>query len=377
MIEVPLSVPRPPDWRVAWDELNEACLLVRALAGCPQDPVHHAEGDVWIHTRMVCEALADLPAWRELPEDERTAVFLAAVFHDAGKPDCTRIEDGRISSRGHSRRGAILARNFLWRLDVPFTLREQVCNMIVRHQAPYYLSDRPDSQRLCLEISHISRCDWLAILSEADVRGRTCADQHRLLNNIALFAELAHDQGCFDQPRPFASDHARFLYFQSEARHPDAPAHEDHKAEVVLMSGLPGSGKDHYLRIHLPDWPVVSLDQVREELAIAPDEEQGEVIVEARTRARELLRQEKSFAWNATNITAATRRTCISLFAAYHARVRIVYVEAPASALFEQNSRRTAAVPRKVLDRLLDRWEVPLCIEAHRVEPVVWSAQQE
>jgi hypothetical protein len=28
---------------------------VEAMAGCMQDPLHHGEGDVWTHTRMVCE----------------------------------------------------------------------------------------------------------------------------------------------------------------------------------------------------------------------------------------------------------------------------------------------------------------------------------
>ena len=38
--------------RVRWDDL-QAFDWVRALASCPQDPIHHAEGDVWIHTRMI------------------------------------------------------------------------------------------------------------------------------------------------------------------------------------------------------------------------------------------------------------------------------------------------------------------------------------
>jgi hypothetical protein len=54
--------------------------FIQALAGCPQDPVHHAEGDVWIHTRMVCEALVALDAWRQHSEPERQIVFAAAVF---------------------------------------------------------------------------------------------------------------------------------------------------------------------------------------------------------------------------------------------------------------------------------------------------------
>src|SRR4051812_17637098 len=112
-----LPCPKPPTWRVSWAELNDALPCIRNLAGCPQDPMYHAEGDVWLHTRMVCEELAALPAWRSLPEDERHTVFAAAVLHDTGKPDCTRVEpDGRITSRGHSRRGSILSRRLLWRM---------------------------------------------------------------------------------------------------------------------------------------------------------------------------------------------------------------------------------------------------------------------
>jgi hypothetical protein len=82
--------PGPPAWRVDWPALNDAHAWVRALAGCPQDPVHHAEGDVWVHTRMVCEALASAADWRELPPNERAVVFAAALLHDVAKPECTR-----------------------------------------------------------------------------------------------------------------------------------------------------------------------------------------------------------------------------------------------------------------------------------------------
>src|SRR5262249_38635743 len=100
--------PKPPAWRVDWPALHDAYAWVRALAGCPQDPAHHAEGDVWVHTRMVCEALASAAGWRGLPADERAVVFAAALLHDVAKPECTRAEpDGRVTSRGHSRRGSI------------------------------------------------------------------------------------------------------------------------------------------------------------------------------------------------------------------------------------------------------------------------------
>src|SRR5215470_7818565 len=119
--------PAPPDWRLPWDEMLAEYEWLRELYSCPQDPIHHAEGDVGTHTRMVCDELVALPAWRGLSVRDRRVLFAAAVLHDVAKPECTKEEDGRITSRGHSRRGAVKVRNLLWRMGVPFAEREEVC----------------------------------------------------------------------------------------------------------------------------------------------------------------------------------------------------------------------------------------------------------
>ena len=46
------SCPTPPDWRLAWDALLDEYGMLRELYDCPQDPIHHAEGDVGTHTRV-------------------------------------------------------------------------------------------------------------------------------------------------------------------------------------------------------------------------------------------------------------------------------------------------------------------------------------
>jgi hypothetical protein len=128
----------PPDWRFDWDELDARFDWVRAMRGIPQDPVHHAEGDVWIHTSMVLDALCQIPEWRALGALERETVFAASLLHDVAKPRCTKTEpDGHISSRGHSVRGAVLARRLLWRMGSPFAQREAICALIRYHQVPF------------------------------------------------------------------------------------------------------------------------------------------------------------------------------------------------------------------------------------------------
>lgn len=90
------------------------------LGGAGRGVAVGAEGDVWIHTRLVCEALVALPEWQALAAEDRDLVFAAALLHDVAKPLCTRVENGRVTSRGHSQRGAIEARRILWELGRMF-----------------------------------------------------------------------------------------------------------------------------------------------------------------------------------------------------------------------------------------------------------------
>lgn len=260
-----LITPQPPDWRLDWDALRDEFQFVRDMQGCPQDPVYHAEGDVWIHTRMVCEALIENRRWRALAQTEREIVFTASLLHDVAKPATTREENGRITSRGHSKRGEIMSRGLLWQMGAPFQAREQIAKLVRYHQIPFFLIDSVDARRSLFTASQTARCDMLALVAEADARGRICDDQQKLLDNIALFTQYSVEQGCLNAPRKFPSDHSRFLYFRKEDRDPDYLAFDDTICEVIVMSGLPGAGKDYWIAANGPDWPVVSLDKLRHE----------------------------------------------------------------------------------------------------------------
>ena len=363
-------VPQPPEWCLDWDGIDAWFEEVRALKGCPQDPVHHGEGDVWVHTRMVVEALVADESWRGLDAQARRIVFWAAVLHDIGKPATTREEDGRITSRGHSRRGELMARSLLWRLGADMREREHIAALIGHHLVPFFLLERDDPLKLAARISLRTRCDWLALLARADATGRISPDQQRILDAVALFEEFARDASCLDAPFAFASDHSRFQYFLKDGRDPAYEAYDDTRLTAILMSGLPAAGKDTWIAQHLAGVPVVSLDRLRSELGIAHGKPQGQVVQLARERAREHLREARDFVWNATNLTRQTRGSLIQLFADYGARVRIVHLEAPADHLSTRNRARDDVVPQAVIENMLERWEMPDLTECHELQLV-------
>jgi len=189
-------VPCEPDWAIDWPAIWPLWDELGVLDSCPQDPIYHAEGDVGIHTRMVVEALVADPRWRSLKDTDRSNLFWAAVLHDVGKPAVTKHEeDGRISSKGHSRVGAAIARRLLWEAGSPFDWREALCGIIVAHQLPFWLIERPDPERLAIETSWKCRPDLLCLHAEADARGRICEDREDILNNVALSQSVFEEAG--------------------------------------------------------------------------------------------------------------------------------------------------------------------------------------
>jgi len=367
--------PEPPGWEIDWGGLAARFPWLGALAACPQDPVHHAEGDVLAHTKRVCAALVGQPRWRDLPAGERAATFAASLMHDATKPRHTREEQGRITSAGHAGSGAAFARRLLWGAGgeavapAPLAVRELVAGLVRRHHLPLFFWDGEEKERVVIAASLVVRNDLLALLARADALGRQCRDQADLLASVDLYVEHCRDLGCLEGPRPFASAQTRFRYFRGARVSPDTDLHDDTRVEVSLLSGMPGAGKDTWLARNGGANEILSLDRIREEIGVSPEEPQGVVVNTAKERARVLLRRAQPFAWNATNVTRSLRAVLVDLFAQYKARVRIVYVDAAWPELLARNREREKPVPLAVLEGLSWKLEAPDPTEAHEV---VW-----
>lgn len=368
-------VPEAPGWRIEWPAVWGLWPDLALLDDCPQDPVHHGEGDVGTHTRMVVEALVADEDWQSLPTEDRALLFWAAVLHDVGKPATTRNEaDGRITSRGHSRIGASMARSRLREAGSPFAWREDLCGIIATHQLPFWLIERCDPERLAIRTSWQCRPDLLCLHAMADAQGRICNDQASILDNTALARTVFEDQACLTDPFRFANDASRVEFFEREDRNPQYAAHEAFRCTVTLMAGLPGSGKDRWIARNRADLPVVSLDSIRQETGVAPTDNQGVVVQAAHERARSHLRAGQDFVWNATNVTRQIRAKVLRLLLDYGARVEIVYIEVLPDLLGKQNRSREDAVPQAAIDHLVRKLEPPQAWEAHTLHLVVPEA---
>lgn len=347
-----------------------------------QSPMWHAEGDVYTHTMMVCEALKSMPEYLELPERQQHILNISALLHDIGKIPTTSMINGEWMAPHHAPTGSRMAREVLWKeygmcgVVELMKIREAICLLIRYHSFPPHAIDMEDAKLRLHKIASNGllvpdfSIRMLCILCKADMLGRKCNDQQQMLEQIVFCEELAREEDCLEGCYPFKSDIVRRAYLSGQDVWKEQELYDDTWGEVVLMSGLPGTGKDTWIGTHLPDLPMISLDDIRREHRISPKAEQGFVANIAREQAKEYLRKHQTFVWNATNITTQMRESLISLFETYKARVRIVYLETSWKEQLQRNMQRENAVPNDVVEMMLGKLVLP---EVHEARCVEWK----
>ena len=104
--------------------------------GIKQNPKHHAEGDVWTHTMMVCDVAV---RYRDRVKNPLGFMF-STITHDFGKALCTEIVNGELHAYNHETIGLPLVESFMTRLTSEKALIEYVMNLSEYHMKPNILA---------------------------------------------------------------------------------------------------------------------------------------------------------------------------------------------------------------------------------------------
>lgn len=374
--------PKSKDDKIPWDELEKTTLspLFSGMAKTNQHLEYHGEGDVLTHTKMVCEELIKDSEYWEYSERERQVLFLSALLHDIGKIKRTRLIDGILSSPHHAKTGSVMAREYLWReLNLCGTrekqdFRESVCAFIKYHSYPPFAISNNKPNLKMLKIASVGKLctDFsirkLCLLEKADINGRISISNKDHLEKIELCKMLAEELSCLDKPYSFKSEYTERAFYKGKTDYPDIELFNDTWGTVIMLSGLPGTGKDTFINANYKGMPIICLDDIRVEMKISPTDNQGLVVAEANKRAKELLRKKQPFVWNATNITSDIRALLIPLFEDYGASVKIVFLETDWNEQLRRNSSRKSEVPESAIKKMLSRLEPPETYEAQTVE---------
>lgn len=165
---------------------------LKALIGVPQNPVYHAEGDVWNHTMMVLDEAAKLrnrtqnPYW----------FMLAALTHDFGKAVCTEEKNGVLHAYEHESKGVPLAKAFLRRITRDHKLTAYVLNLVELHMKPNTLAGAGASPKSTNRMfDQALDPQALICIALADDRGRISTapalpSEAFLSERLALFQEV-------------------------------------------------------------------------------------------------------------------------------------------------------------------------------------------
>ena len=138
--------------------------------------------------------------------------------------------------------------------------------------------------------------------------------------------------------------------------------------EIIMMMGIPGSGKSTYIQNHLMSETtiVLSSDEIREELYgdVSNQNHNDEVFKLLYSRINMYLNNEnvERIVFDATNINKKRRINFIKYIksiATVPLDINCIYMAVPFATCVERNSKRDRVVPIEVLERMHLQLSIP------------------
>ncbi len=153
-----------------------------------QSPKYHPEGNVWNHTMLVVDEAAKV-------KDKSTnasAFMWAALLHDIGKSNTTKLRNGKITSYNHERVGATLAKRFMREFTDNIDYIDTVVSLIRWHmQILFVVNNLPFADIPSMK-AQVNIYD-IALFGLCDRLGRLNPNRAEEERNIKLFLKKCEE----------------------------------------------------------------------------------------------------------------------------------------------------------------------------------------
>lgn len=285
---------------------------------------YHVEGSVWTHTLLAFSHIGTLDLEN----------MLAVLLHDIGKPFTVERNDEkkRVSFFGHDGVSAFLSIGILKKFEIDFGVKldiPMIFNIIALHTQPF----KQTNDNMVNMLTNNMELAWnLNYVNVADNQGRF---------------------GIIDK-------NVRNYKFEIEHKKPS-----ESDKELVLMMGLPNSGKSTRIKSQYSDYNIISRDDIVEELYPADNYNESYIQADHDRVNKELnvrldlAKKYDKVVIDMVNLSRKRRRKILNRFK-NHKKVCDMFL-VPFDELMERNSTREGKfIPYNVYTNMMRAFLPPL-----------------
>lgn len=355
---------------VRWDDVMKIPEF-SVLSETKQTPVWHREGDAMAHTRLVVESMQRrINGDTSLSDDDKLILVAAALCHDIGKGTTTTYDEskGDYVSHNHSVEGERIVRELFF--DEDFVIRERVCNLVRHHMTFHHIFEKgKDKQYRDIErlMQSWNPLTMHLMLWESDCEGsindmNTTEETEAERDAILAMSRKARIES--DPMKRFV----RYFGPKSESYpkkiEAETGCEEGRTPRMLVMIGLPGSGKNFYIDNLSEDMEafVLSRDDIRTEMGLSGEKPQGNAEEEKRvteifnSRLEDGIRERMNIVINNVNLRKRYREYVVGMARRNGYRVEYVIVDTPLTLC---RHRRYGMMPESVITRMLRSADFP------------------
>lgn len=139
------------------------------------------------------------------------------------------------------------------------------------------------------------------------------------------------------------------------------------RPEIVVMVGLPASGKSTLIKHNYSDYTLVSSDDYIEKIAASQNKTYGDVFKDAVGPAhtnmnatfRDAIQNNENIVWDQTNLTKRKRRSILSQIPSHYKKTCVVFDVPEDIRADRQKGRKNKSIPDHVVNSMRQSFEMP------------------